>query len=424
MQLLQTICNALISVLGFFYAYRMIYVAVGLFRTRKFAPSQTFYKYGVVISARNEEAVLGNLLDSIARQDYPQDKITVFVVADNCQDRTAQIAREHGARCYERFDAQHQTKGYAMQFLFQNIDRDFGIQSFDGFFMFDADNLLKRDYISRMNDAFASGEKIITSYRNTKNLDDGCIAAGYALHWLRTARFESSGRSFFRLSTRVQGCGFLFASELVKNGWNYVSLLEDRAFTNDAVAAGIHIAYQSRAEFYDEQPATLKIAMRQRTRWAKGQLQAVGDYGIPLFRGIFHGRGWRQKVNCYDMLLMTIPYNLALIPIKVLKFIAIAGLCLAGSTLGKELPGLALTAFQLLVFEHFGTIPMALMLFITERRRLIKIKWYKVLYYSLMFPLFGIIGDITALIAVFRRVTWQPIPHDADVNIAELEKSI
>lgn len=94
-----------------------------------------------------------------------------------------------------------------------------------------------------MNEAFDAGERIVTSCRASKNFGDNWISASYALHWLRTVRMEHRARSVFGLATRIQGTGFLFASELVKNGWHYTSLTEDRAFTADAVAAGYPISY-------------------------------------------------------------------------------------------------------------------------------------------------------------------------------------
>ena len=104
------------------------------------------HKYGIVISARNEKNVIGNLLDIIKKQDYPQELLTVFVVADNCTDNTAEIARKKGAVVYERFDNDHRTKGYALEFLFDKIENDYGRDSFEGYFVFDADNLLKEDF--------------------------------------------------------------------------------------------------------------------------------------------------------------------------------------------------------------------------------------------------------------------------------------
>ncbi len=269
------------------YFFVPVYTVLGFFMTKKFPKAKHNHKYAIMIAARNEEAVIANLLNSINAQDYPSNLVTVFVVADNCTDNTANIARSHGAVCYERSDNQHRTKGYALEFLVENIKRDYGIESFDAYFIFDADNLLKKDYISRMNEAFDSGEKIVTSYRNTKNFGDNWISASYGIHWLRTIRYEHRGRSSLGLATRVQGTGFMFASEVIKNGWHYVSFTEDRAFAADAVVEGYRISYCDRAEFYDEQPTSLRIALRQRIRWAKGHLQAFCELGPKLLKNTF-----------------------------------------------------------------------------------------------------------------------------------------
>ena len=93
-----------------------------------------------MICARNEEKVIGNLLDSIAGQDYPKDKLHVFVIADNCTDETAAIARAKGATVYERHDLSKARKGYALEFGFKRIKEDYGIENFEGYLFFDADN--------------------------------------------------------------------------------------------------------------------------------------------------------------------------------------------------------------------------------------------------------------------------------------------
>ena len=122
------------SVLSAMLIYKTVYFIIGIFFTRKFKPAKKKHKYAIVIAARNEENVIGNLLDSIKKQDYPKELLTVFVVADNCDDDTAKIARKHGAVCYERFDSEHRTKGYALQYLFQCIEKDYGIGFSANFF--------------------------------------------------------------------------------------------------------------------------------------------------------------------------------------------------------------------------------------------------------------------------------------------------
>lgn len=422
--LIISVLTVFTSVISYLYIYKNIYYIVGIFATRKFAPAAKQHKYAILVAARNEAPVIGNLLESIRMQDYPSELVTVFVVADNCTDDTARLAREGGAVCYERNDPDRRTKGFALQFLVEQIRRDYGIDTFEGYFLFDADNLLKSDYISRMNDSFDAGEKIITSYRNTKNFDDNWISASYAIHWLRTIRSEHRARSLFRLATRIQGTGFLFAWEIIKDGWNYTSLTEDRALSADAVVNGYRISYNNAAEFYDEQPVDLKIALRQRIRWAKGHLQAFVESGGKLFKNIFTTRkiGFAGRFMSLDMLNVIFPRSLMTMSRKFIVFVLeIVLLIIAHNKFGAYV---TLILSLLIAFaQTFGAAVLsAAYVLIIEHKRIKKIKWYKAVWFCIMFPFFDIIGKISTWIALFSKVEWKPIPHNSSININDIGK--
>ena len=456
--------------------HRVFYFIIGMFFTRKFKPAKKKHKYGIVIAARNEKFVIGNLLDSINKQDYPKELLTTFVVADNCTDNTAEIARSKGAICYERNDPDHRTKGFALEFLFDRIEEDYGRDSFEGFFVFDADNLLKSNYISKMNDAFDSGVKIVTSYRNTKNFDENWIASTYALHWIRSIRVNHRARSVLHLATNIQGTGFLFASEIVSNGWHYTSLTEDRALTADAVAQGYEISYQDEAEFFDEQPVSLKVALRQRLRWSKGHLQAFAETGPYLFLNIFLGKMYiktkwnrenkkskskwknfvesiRHRFASFDTLVQLTPISF----INLLRWLIImvfiygcynyvngisdVSLFSGSSWFAKFLryindikvnydPGTAALFISMLmallariiyrIGFYFTCMWMAVYLFIIEDARIKKISFWKKIVYVFTWPIFDIIGRYTIYVALFKRVEWKPIPHESKVTIDDL----
>lgn len=168
----------------------------------------------MLIAARNEAAVIGGLLDSLRQQTYDPALLTVFVVADNCTDGTADIARRRGAVVYERFNHINVGKGYALDFLTQHIKADYP-DGFDGYFVFDADNVLSPDYIERMNAVFSGGYEIVTSYRNSKNYADNWISAGYALWFLRESRYLNGARMRLGTSAAVGGTGFLFSQRIL-----------------------------------------------------------------------------------------------------------------------------------------------------------------------------------------------------------------
>ena len=418
-----------VTILGLFlmllYAYRAVFVLIGCFRTRSFPTALHKHRYGIVVAARNEQAVIGALLESIRRQDYPAELLTVFVVADNCTDRTASIARAHGAICYERHDERHRTKGYALQYLFRCMERDYGTTQFDGFFVLDADNLLAPDYISRMNDAFDAGERIVTSYRNTKNFGENWISCSYGLHWLGTVRTEHRARSVLRLSTRLQGTGYLFDSELVRQGWSYTSLTEDRELTADAVRMGWRISYQDAAEFYDEQPTELRVALRQRLRWSRGHLEIFRKTGgiflrewmrrcfLPRHRQAdpedFHR--FRDSFICYDTLMTVLPDALLFAAQKLLAFgIGLAALAASGFSFANILHWLC-DLGRSLVLSYLTTLALPLYVILCERSRIPAMPVSAKIWGVLLWPLFPLIGTITTVMALFCRVEWKPIPH-------------
>lgn len=448
------------------------YMLIGLFFTRKFKRAENYHKYAVLIPARNEEPVIANLISSIHKQDYPQELITIFVVADNCTDNTAEIARQHGAICYEHNNPDERTKGFGLKYLFERIEEDYGIESFEGYFVFDADNLLKKDYISRMNDSFDAGEKIITSYRATKNFTESWIASTYALHWLRSIRYRHRTRSFLHLATNIQGTGFLFANEIVKDGWKYTSLTEDRALTADCVVAGYEISYNDEAVFYDEQPVSLKVALRQRTRWSKGHLQAFAESGWGLFKNIFIDKNTKWKENdkwyrylwrtirhrfmSFDTLAQLLPKNIVNVAKWIFKNLLIypfvcyqfgmdnVRLLYNNSFVSKVLiyvfgditvdiePGLQAYLMSMVIAmwarilyrigRYFVNIWVAVYLFIIEHKRIMKISIWKKILYVFTWPTFDIIGRWSQYVALFKKVEWKPIPHNSKVTIDDLSE--
>jgi glycosyltransferase involved in cell wall biosynthesis len=117
--------------------------------------------------------VVAAIIDSIRKSDYPQELLEIFVVAHNCSDNTAAIARSSGAHVYEYDNPEEKTMGYAIRYLFKCIEDDFGSNSFDGFFIFNADNSFDEKYFDRMNDAFEyyDRKKVISSFRQASNFN-------------------------------------------------------------------------------------------------------------------------------------------------------------------------------------------------------------------------------------------------------------
>lgn len=188
------------------YSYQFFYIPVSLLGKHRPHSAVKIHRYAILIAARNEREVIGQLIDSVRAQDYPAELIDIFVAADNCTDDTALIARSHGAVVYERQNRELCGQGICPRFLLSEIGRR-ADGDYDGFFVLDADNILSPDYISEMNKTFSDGYEIVTSYRNSKNYGDNWISAGYALWFLREARYLNNARMLLGSSCAVSGTG-------------------------------------------------------------------------------------------------------------------------------------------------------------------------------------------------------------------------
>ena len=408
--------SAVIGALFFLcYAYQALYIPVALWRKKsRKRENVPLRRYAVLISARNEEPVITQLLESIRDQDYPAELVTTFVVADNCTDATAQRAREAGAEVYERFDRRLVGKGYALHYLLGQIRRRYGDEYFDAYLVFDADNLLRPDYIRRMNEAFRDGYQIITSYRNAKNYGDNWLSAGYGLWFLRDAAFLNVPRARLGVSAVVAGTGFLFSREIMRknNGWPFHSLSEDTEFTVHSILAGEKIGCCGEAELFDEQPTSFVQSWHQRLRWVRGNIQVLCRYGAPLAAGVFRKNG----LSCLDVLLSVPPAIVLTVSSTAVGLAAGAMELLGGGSL-LPLLGMGLSSFAVPYLMLFlaGVITTA-----TQWSRIHTTAVKKVLY-TFTFPLFILSYVPITIAALFGKVEWRPIEHKVSVSIQELK---
>ncbi|MBR4636681.1 MAG: glycosyltransferase family 2 protein [Clostridia bacterium] len=384
------------------YAYQLFYIPVVWLRRPKKHAAEKQNDFAVLISARNEQAVIGDLIASLRSQTYPAERIHIFVAADNCTDNTADIAREAGAVVYERSNNAEIGKGYALGFLMENIRRDYS-DGFDGYFVFDADNILSPDFIERMNRTFSDGHDIVTSYRNSKNYGDNWISAGYALWYLRDSRYLNQARYLLGTSCVVFGTGFLFSRAVAEKmgPWPYHTLIEDVEFSAQQILNGQRIAFCPDAILYDEQPTSFAQSWRQRSRWCSGALQVFTRYGGRLLRGIFRG-----SFSCYDIAFSTMPAYILSAAALVLNVLFAVFAAVRGEALLpvlKSFAGIALNAYAALFVT--GCITTA-----TEWK-LIRTTAIKKVLYAFTFPLFMATYVPIAISVLFRRVEWKPIEH-------------
>ena len=290
LELVRHLNLAIVVLFTVLYLYQGFYVVVALARRRwrDRRQPEKFRRFAAIVAARNEEGVIGELLESLQKQNYPGELLDLYVVADNCTDGTAAAARRAGAVVYERFDQTRKGKGYAMDYLFKRLKEE-GRDGYDGYFVFDADNLVDPDFVSEMNRTFDRGYDAVTCYRNSKNFGDNWISAGYSIWFLREARFLNFPRTLLGTNCHVSGTGFLVSARVIEEngGWPFHLLTEDIQFSVDCAIRGRSIGYCDTAVVYDEQPTTFRQSWTQRLRWSKGFYQVDREYTLPLLRGCF-----------------------------------------------------------------------------------------------------------------------------------------
>ncbi|RSX58773.1 glycosyltransferase family 2 protein [Bifidobacterium samirii] len=403
---LLSILDLMLAVIGAVgIGYQALCVVISLFAKPVTFPDAPMDRhYAVLISARNEENVISNLIDCIQTQTYPSALIDIWLVADNCDDHTADVARAKGCHVVERFNKELIGKGYALTYLLDHMNETGASDRYDAFFVFDADNKLDRRYFEEMNKAFQAGFRILTSYRNSVNLSDNWVSSGSALWFIRESRFLSASRMWLGNSCHVGGTGFMFSREVMKrnNGWKFHLLTEDLEFTMDSLLHGDRIGYCGTAILYDEQPVTFQQSWRQRLRWSKGFLQVFRYYGPALIKRAVRERDF----SAVDFTLLLCPFTVLAV-IRVIMGVLFAAF---GFVTWQSQLSWAGGWTSSLVTAVVTMMALAALTIIVERDQ-IGATNKELFAYVLSFPIYMASYIPISFQAIFAKAQWKPIAH-------------
>lgn len=396
------------------YSYQIFYTIVPFsLKPKKHKTPIKKGRFAILIAARNEEKVIGNLLQSIALQDYDRELVKTVVIADNCTDQTAKIASSHGATVFERFNKKKIGKGYALDYAIDHLHKSGEWNEIDGVIVLDADNILTKNYITEMNKTYSDGYEAFTSYRNSKNYGDNWISAGYGLWYIRESKFLHYARMLLGTSCAISGTGFFVSTKLLDkfNGWKFYLFTEDIEFSTFAIINGVQIGCCINAELYDEQPITFKQSYKQRLRWSKGFFQVWNKHGKDLVKGIFKTR----KFAFFDMTMNIMP---AFILTLVMLFTSISAALFGIFGIGDPTPVLESLAGYI-VFTYSIMFVMGLITIISEWKKIHTNARTKI-GYLFLFPIFMYTYMPISLIALFKKVKWEPIHHTRSRSLEEV----
>lgn len=387
------------------YLYQFVFLVMAYVGRQRRFPDAPPKRLAILIPARNEENVIGKLLASLANQDYPKESYKIFAVADNCTDNTAEVARSGGALVYERENLTERGKGYALDYLIKCVERDWGADFFDGYVVFDADNIAEPNYLTEMNKVFSAGYDVVTSYRNASNYGEGWRAGGQGMFFLRDSRVLNVARMKAGTNTYVMGTGFLFSRELCKEnrGWPFHLLTEDGEFTMDNVVKGVKTGYCEAAMFYDEQATERRVCWSQRLRWCKGGIQIWKKYRGALLGGLFS----RRFLSFWDMIMS---FNAAyfLTMTAVITNLVFDVVLIASG--GVDIPRLLCAQLWLAVMAYLMLLTFSLAVTLSEWKNL-RASGFKKILYAFTFPVYLFTFVPAAFVALFKKVEWKTTAH-------------
>jgi len=253
--------------------------------TRKVAETGTepLRRFAIVVPAHNEEGTISGTLQSLNVVDYPSDMYDVTVVADNCSDNTATVARACGARVLERIDIMNRGKGYALRWAFDTLLA--GKPVYDAFIVIDADSVVTVNFVKVMNTYLERGAKAIQSadlvVPNRRSWSTEITRLGFTLYnYVRPL-----GRKVLGFSAGLRGNGMCFDAELLRRiPWNAFGVTEDLQYGLTLLLSGETVRFAPEAIVYATMPALANNAVSQRVRWEKGRAPIKKNFSLPLLR--------------------------------------------------------------------------------------------------------------------------------------------
>ena len=407
---LNLIFGIITALLTLVNAHRLIYMAVGLFfKSPKFSKKHIKgNRYAFVLSARNEEKVIGNLIDSIHAQDYPSELIDIYLIADNCTDRTAEIAKARGCIVIRHDNPSERRKGYALRYFFnQKLAEYHELNYYYGYCIVDSDNVLAPNYLSKMNDALEDGYDYMIGYRNVKNTETNWVTAINGLNMYRVIVASQRPRDYLGNAQALCGTGFILRSHCLKDGWNYTSLSEDCELNIHLASNNLKGGFCEEAIFYDEQPESLRITFRQRIRWARGLLTAWLKRNLEITKALFKKPTWRK----HDMYWEVFPYALLTTLLSLLYQTISLSLFIAGVTsAGYNWMNFWSFVLSLTVWAYLGGFLLGVIVIIREWKK-IHMGFGRAVLMSFIWPLYDLVSAPITILSIFWRVEWKTIPH-------------
>lgn len=342
--------------------------------------------YAILIPARNEERVIAGLMESLKKQSKKVDFNDVYVMVSDKNDLAIPILKKYNCNIVTRINPSLKRKGYALDELIKSIKKEY-----DLYFIFDADNILDKDFIKNMVEEYKCGYDIVTSKRLNKNPSDSVTSycSGLLFTLLNTI---NKGKANNNENVILSGTGFFVSGEIIKKlkGYPFNTLTEDYELTLYSIINEYNSSYCDKTIFYDEQPIDLNVSIKQRTRWVKGYFENRQKYNKELVEKY-------KKTRKFSILKEIIGIK-GIIVLLLWAFISV----LLNFSLARII--------YILLFLYLTLFLVTLFLISCDDSKVDKSLKLRALFFN---PIF-LLSYVVCLFKSFGKVSWDVIKHEKD----------
>jgi 1,2-diacylglycerol 3-beta-glucosyltransferase len=334
-RVLRLMLGLLVATLTGISGYLLLLSGAAIWGRRAIPPKgRRRNRFAILIPARDEQQMVGRLLQSIREIDYPSTKYKVFVVADNCRDATAEHCRAFDATVYERFEPSLIGKGFALGWLFERIaETD---ETYDAFVVVDADSVVSSNLLASMDARLEAGDQIIQAYHGVLNKDEAPSTALRHVGMAAINGVRPLGRSALGLSSGLKGNGMCFAAPVLERlGRSWLMLNQDGEMHLVAVRQGLRAHFAPEAKVLSEMPTSAAETWKQNLRWERSRLAVAGREAPRALNAALGRRSLAPLDAAADIMIPPISVVFAMSVASLLaailnRRIALAALTLAG----------------------------------------------------------------------------------------------
>jgi len=424
-QVFDKINTVILICIGIPFFLQLFYMLLFWIPKKKFPKTEKINRIAVVIPAHNEEDVIYDTVKFLFdKQKYPKDMFDVYVIADNCTDKTEELAKSAGAKVYVHNDPdpKHHMVGYALEYGFKELLKE-GIE-YDYIIRLDADNHVNDEFFSLMNDAYNAGAKIARPYESALNMTQSSFTKACGLYYIFDSRCSSRCRERLHLDAHVNGPGSLTAFEIIKrlNGYDTTTMCEDTEFNFKRMFEGYRCHFVEDAVVYEDLPSTFSATLARNKRLGAGNTRLFFKYTPKLWFYTFKNRNISMIENWLTYIFIPICPILCLwlpgyyIYAYVYHFMGL-GADFRGSFLWFHNVDwvtftTAMIVFMVSVLFVFAGILQASLMVISDYKKMGANKRRELVVGVLLFPIFSIIYVITITIGIFTKPKWTKVARN------------